>query len=99
MEESKCQSYLQESVIRGSEEVHASQSHFDSCNRIEQHILEAIYKYMKDKKLLGSRGHGFTKGISCSSNVIVFYNEMTSLVDERNAVGVICLDAVPIVFS
>lgn len=54
---------------------------------------------MKGKKLFGSRGHGFTKGISCSSNVIVFYNEMTSLVDERNAVDVICLDAVPIVLS
>lgn len=99
MEESKCQSYLHESVIRGSEEVHAGQPHFDSCNMIEQHILEAISKYTKDKKLFGSRWHGFTKGISCPSNVIVFYNEITGLADERRAVDVIYLDAVPIVFS
>jgi len=49
---------------------------------------------MKDKNFSGSSWPGFTKGKSCSSNVVVFYNETTSLVDERRAVDIVYLDTV-----
>ena len=94
MEESKCHSYLQEGVIRGSGELHTCQPHFDPWKVMEQRILEAISKYMKDKNLFGSSWHGFTKGKSCPSNLIVSYNEMTSLVHERRAVDLVYLDSV-----
>ena len=57
---------------------------------MEQLILEAISKHMKDKKLVSQ--HGFTKGKSFLTNLITFYDKMTSLVDERRAVDIVCLD-------
>ncbi|GAB0208209.1 mitochondrial enolase superfamily member 1 [Grus japonensis] len=59
---------------------------------MEQLILEAIYRHMKDKKVVGSSQHGFTKGKSCLTNLINFYDEMTGLVDEGRAVDIVYLD-------
>lgn len=50
-----------------------------------------IFKHMKDKKLVKTSQHGFTKERSCLTNMIVFYNEMTSSVAERKAVDVVYL--------
>jgi len=36
--------------------------------------------------------HGFVKGKSCLTNLISFYGQVTHLVDEGKAVGVVCLD-------
>lgn len=36
--------------------------------------------------------HGFRKGKSCLTNLVVFYNEGDTLVDERTAMDVVCLD-------
>ena len=36
--------------------------------------------------------HGFTNGISCLTNLISFYDRVTRLVDERQAVNVVYLD-------
>lgn len=40
----------------------------------------------------GSSWHEFTKGKLCLTNLIAFYNEMTSLVDEKRAMDMVCLD-------
>jgi len=55
-------------------------------------ILEIIIKQVKEKKVIRSSQHGFTKGKSCLTNLIAFYNGMTRWVDEGRAVDVVYLD-------
>lgn len=61
-----------------------------------------ISKYLKDKKVTVSSQHGFMKGKSCLTNLIVLYNEMMSSIDEVRAMGDVYLvfreafDTVPI---
>jgi len=45
---------------------------------IDHVILEAISKRTKDKKVMGSSQHRFMKETSCLTNLIVFYDEVTS---------------------
>lgn len=64
-----------------------------------QIILENILKYMKDKKVVRSSHHGLTKspyyvGQSMITNLVAFYNKMTTLEVEKRAVDVVCLDLV-----
>jgi len=59
---------------------------------MEQLILEVIIKQVEEKKVIGDSQHGFTKGKSCLTNLIAFYNGMNGWVDERRAVDVVCLD-------
>ncbi|GAB0208442.1 mitochondrial enolase superfamily member 1 [Grus japonensis] len=59
---------------------------------MEQLTLGVIYKYVEEKKVTGSGQHGFTKGKSCLTNLIAFYDGMTGLVDEGRAVDVVYLD-------
>lgn len=39
-------------------------------NLMKKLILEIIYMYMKDKKVVGSTQHGFVKSKSCLTNLI-----------------------------
>ncbi|KAJ7410615.1 RNA-directed DNA polymerase from mobile element jockey-like protein [Pitangus sulphuratus] len=55
-------------------------------------ILEAISILIKDKKVIRSSQHGFTKGNSCLTKLIAFYNETVTWVDEGRAVGSVYLD-------
>lgn len=41
---------------------------------------------------VGKTKHRFTKGRSCLTNMIFFYDEMTALVDEGRTVAIIYLD-------
>ncbi|KAK4821235.1 hypothetical protein QYF61_016534 [Mycteria americana] len=46
----------------------------------------------KDTQVIRPSQHGFRKGRSCLTNLISFYDKVTRLVDEGNAVGVVYLD-------
>ncbi|PKU47486.1 rna-directed dna polymerase from mobile element jockey-like [Limosa lapponica baueri] len=59
---------------------------------IEKLILNAISKHVEEKKIINSGQHGFTKGKSCMTNLLAFYDRMTGWVDEGRAVDVVYLD-------
>jgi len=59
---------------------------------MEQLIPEVIIKKVEEKKVIRSSQRGFTKGKSCLTNVIAFYDGMTGWVDEGRAADVVYLD-------
>uniref|UniRef100_A0A8B9G0U7 Reverse transcriptase domain-containing protein n=1 Tax=Amazona collaria TaxID=241587 RepID=A0A8B9G0U7_9PSIT len=59
---------------------------------LEQILLEGMLRQMKTNKMLGDSQHGFTKGKSCLTNLVAFYEGATELMDRGRAVDVIYLD-------
>ncbi|GAB0179825.1 mitochondrial enolase superfamily member 1 [Grus japonensis] len=59
---------------------------------MEELIVDVVNKHVEEKKVIGSDQHGFTKGKSCLTNLITFYDGMTGWVDEGRAVDVVYLD-------
>ncbi|CAM4644317.1 unnamed protein product [Lepidochelys kempii] len=58
-----------------------------------EHVLkESILKHLDERKVIRNSQHGFTKGKSCLTNLIAFYDEITGSVDEGKAVEVLFLD-------
>lgn len=53
-------------------------------------ILVTIFEH-EDKKVARSSQHGFIKRKSCLTNLIAFYDELTTLMDEGRVAGG-CLD-------
>ena len=58
---------------------------------MEQLMLDIIIK-QEEKKVIRSSQNGFTKGKSCLSNLMAFYDVMITWVDEGRAVDVVYLD-------
>ena len=58
---------------------------------IGQIILSAVTWHIQDTPVIRLSEHGFTKGRSCLTNWISFYDKMTCLVDEGKAVDVVYL--------
>ncbi|CAM4707287.1 unnamed protein product, partial [Lepidochelys olivacea] len=59
---------------------------------MEQVLKESILKHLHERKVIRNSQHGFTKGRSCLTNLIAFYDEITGSVDEGKAVDVVFLD-------
>jgi len=59
---------------------------------VEQLTMGSISKHMKDKNVIRSSQHGFTKGKSCFTDMIALYSEVTSLVHVGRPVDVVSLD-------
>ena len=59
---------------------------------MQQLILAVISKQVDGMKVIRSSPHEFTKGKSCLTILIAFYDGMTSWVDEGRAVDVVYLD-------
>ena len=54
--------------------------------------MEQLIKQVEEQKVSRSSQHGFTKGKSCLTNLIAFYDGMTAWIDEGGAVDVVYLD-------
>ncbi|CAM4602077.1 unnamed protein product [Lepidochelys olivacea] len=59
---------------------------------MEQVLKESILKQLEERKVIRNSQHGFTKGKSCLTNLIAFYDEITGSVDEGKAVDMLFLD-------
>ncbi|CAM4558309.1 unnamed protein product [Lepidochelys olivacea] len=59
---------------------------------MEEVLKESILKHLEKRKVIRNSQHGFTKGKSCLTNLIAFYDEITDSVDEGKAVDALFLD-------
>ncbi|KAK4807194.1 hypothetical protein QYF61_024314 [Mycteria americana] len=66
---------------------------------MEQIILGTISRHIKVNKVITNIQHGLTKGKSCLTNVINFYDKMTGLVDKGRSMDIVYLDFSKAFFS
>ncbi|CAM5173342.1 unnamed protein product [Eretmochelys imbricata] len=59
---------------------------------MEQVLKESILKHLEERKVIRNSQHGFTKGKSCLTHLIAFYDEITGSVDMGKVVDLIYLD-------
>lgn len=62
------------------------------CKIYESIVKDEMIKHLEKFNLIKDSQHGFTKGRSCLTNLLEFFEEVTELLDKGNPVDIIYLD-------
>ena len=63
-----------------------------ACKMFESIIKDKITSYMDTKNLINDSQHGFRQKRSCTTNLITYWDHLTQIIEEGDAVDVIYLD-------
>ena len=62
------------------------------CRVLESIIREHVSAYLNKNRLIKDSQHGFSKGKSCQTNLLTFFERITNEVDKNNELDVVYLD-------